>query len=134
LQTGDSLKAKSMPKDTPGAISDILATDGQAIYMGQRKMPFTALSALPARSRLTAQSGFLDDFWYHRSPWTLDNVKANLIVYDERSVFSIDAYHSSGGGNNQSLYVPAGGNREGMLINVLHRDHEKTLDPEAPPR
>ncbi len=62
----------------------------------------------------------------------MDSVKANFIAFGEQSFFAIDTYHSGGQNTNRSLYLPAGGNREGMLINILHSDQEKRLDPEAP--
>jgi len=55
--------------EMPGALPDVLSTDGKLIYM--RRLAFDARSLQPHKSRphLYSPAGFLNGDWWHRTYW-----------------------------------------------------------------
>jgi len=103
-----------------GALSDILLTDGESVYLRKRKLDFSVPVRLgpadaPAKSssRLAIDGGFLDSQWFHRAFWSFGKSRGNLIVFDERAAYTAAATRP--GPNNQSFYIPAGGNRDRII-------------------
>lgn len=103
-----------LPAEAPGALADILVTDGDGVYVRHRNLGFSTPVRLAAGSqtlkgkRLIVDGGFLDDFWFHRAYWRLGNIQGNLIAFDEQTAF-VAALHRSPAADNYRFYVPAGG-------------------------
>ncbi len=103
-----------LPAEAPGALADILLTDGDGVYLRRRKLELStpvrldpAVAPGLSGKRLTVDGGFLDDFWFHRAYWRLGKTEANLIVFDEKNTYAAST-HLSSRGDNYKYYVPAG--------------------------
>ncbi|MFC1499183.1 PQQ-binding-like beta-propeller repeat protein [Verrucomicrobiota bacterium] len=133
----DSGTAKTMPKETIGATSDILVSDGDNIYMQQRKMNFS--HGLPlglekrSRARLVVKSSFLDGFYFHRTAWSSHRAFGNLISIDDN--FTVAAAQLPAGGmlSGQQVYVPGGGDISGNLghTDTKHMKEDKFEEEQA---
>jgi outer membrane protein assembly factor BamB len=101
-----------------GALSDILTTDGESVYLRKRKLGL----ALPVKDVepqqlaaigpvLVAQGGFANRRWFHRAFWHLNSRaakgKGNLIAFDDSRAYVAAA--NLPGGANQTFHIPAGG-------------------------
>ena len=76
----------------PGALSDILVSDGSSIFMRHEKV-FGDDSAKP---HVFSTAGFRDDAWFNRTQWAIGAVSgAQLVVFDDQLAFGIAAYGSS---------------------------------------
>ncbi|MHC4681849.1 MAG: outer membrane protein assembly factor BamB family protein [Planctomycetota bacterium] len=74
----------------PGVLADILVSDGTSIYMRQEKVFAQNPRGKP---HLLATAGFRDDNWFNRTQWVVGAVaRAQLLVFDERMVYGIEAY------------------------------------------
>jgi len=112
----DSLKTGQLPQ---GALSDILVSDGESIYLRRRKLEFAAPLVTDSEKRfggtrphLIADGGFFDTQWFHRASWLLNRkLRGRLIVFDEHFAYVA----GSGGTSNYSYYVPAGGRLDGIV-------------------
>ncbi|MFH1265785.1 MAG: PQQ-binding-like beta-propeller repeat protein [Planctomycetota bacterium] len=51
----------------PGAIPDVLATDGASIFMRHQRFDFSGESLEPNVDHLFCSAGYLDDTWWHRT-------------------------------------------------------------------
>jgi len=51
----------------PGAIPDVLATDGSSLFMRHLRMGFDGRDLEPVVDHLFSAAGYLDDTWWHRS-------------------------------------------------------------------
>ena len=100
-----------------GALQDVLATDGQSVYLRARKLNFTAplgQDPKPLHPPLVAQGGFLDREWFHRVSWSLrGKAEGNLIVFDDRAAYT--ATYAPPGNNNRRYYIPAGGRTDRII-------------------
>ena len=68
-KTGYQPKGVVSQFDIPGALPDVLSSDGQFLYMRQRKFDRQG-NPLPGGGRhLYSPTGLLDDTWWHRSYW-----------------------------------------------------------------
>jgi len=68
-KTGYQPKGVVAGFDIPGALPDVLSSDGQFLYMRQRKFDRQG-NPLPGGGRhLYSPTGLLDDTWWHRSYW-----------------------------------------------------------------
>jgi outer membrane protein assembly factor BamB len=107
-----------------GALSGILTTDGEGIFLGRRRLELSppvrdvwpaALAAM--RPQLFADGGFFDDQWFHRAFWHFSGkgVKAsgNLIVFDGKRTFVAAA--NDPGMDNKSFHIPAGGFQDRII-------------------
>jgi len=107
-----------------GALADILTTDGEAVYLRNRRLELSApvgdvgpadLAAL--RPQLSAEGGFLNKRWFHRAFWSYRarGIRAggNLVAFDPRRAYVAAA--NAAGRNNQSFHIPAGGDRERVI-------------------
>lgn len=117
----DTLRTGRLPQ---GALSDILVSDGEAIYLRHRKLHFTMPRAISGEERfrdsrphLMADGGLFDTHWFHRANWSLNGkITGRIIVFDESTAYVCDAYGpGSRGNNNFSYYVPRGGRRQGIV-------------------
>ena len=55
--------------EMPGALSDILSSDGELVYMRHLAFDPGDLSAREAKPHLFSPAGFLNDDWWHRTYW-----------------------------------------------------------------
>jgi outer membrane protein assembly factor BamB len=107
--TGENLQANTQRLTLPVALPDVLASDGQHLYMRSQKMDLAGKRRMPDLSstdrvgqlaaeqggdgqHLFASAGFLDDEWFHRAYW----------VYGRRFEGGWNAYYLAG------RNVPAG--------------------------
>ncbi|MBC8869697.1 MAG: PQQ-binding-like beta-propeller repeat protein [Planctomycetes bacterium] len=101
--TGEVLQQVNMAADTSikgevkGAVlPDILVSDGNAIHM--RTMRFspkdiTDFEAEGAGRYLAANDGgLLDDTWFNSAFWTYLKSRAQMLVFDDNTVYGIQAY------------------------------------------
>ena len=101
-------------RDVRGALSDVLSSDGENVYMRHLKIDFDTAADTGTGTHLFTPIGFLDDTWWHRAYWVVSdefiahwsgwwktgNVvpSGRILSYDESNVFGFgrDEYH---GGN-----------------------------------
>jgi len=89
-----------------GALPDILASDGETIYM--RSLAFDErLNRKAGKPPLEAKSGFLEGSYFKRMPWTFDGEYARLIVHDNRSVYYVRMFDSLRGLDPTVFFTPA---------------------------
>jgi hypothetical protein len=101
-----------------GALSDILTTDGESVYLRKRKLALAPpvkdvqpqqLAAIGPV--LVAEGGFANRRWFHRAFWHLNSRaasgKGNLIALDDTRAYVAAA--NLPGGPNQTFHIPAGG-------------------------
>jgi outer membrane protein assembly factor BamB len=88
-----------------GALPDILLADGAHIYM--RSQAFDAeLKPQRGRPDLQTKSGFLDDNYFKRTPWTLGSEYANLIAHDNQSACYVRMFDSLKGLDPTVFFTP----------------------------
>ncbi|MEE8450453.1 MAG: PQQ-binding-like beta-propeller repeat protein [Thermoguttaceae bacterium] len=63
LEPQDVIRGVNMP----GAMPDVLATDGESIFMRHQRFDFEGRSLDPEVDHLFCSAGFLDDTWWHRT-------------------------------------------------------------------
>ena len=63
LEPQDMVRGVTMP----GAIPDVLATDGTSIFMRHQRFDFSGASLEPDVDHLFSSAGYLDDTWWHRT-------------------------------------------------------------------
>lgn len=90
-------------KEMRGLLSDVLSTDGEDVYMRHMKLDFATASQTGTGVHLFTPIGFLDDSWWHRAYWVVNdeflshwsawwkigNVvpSGRILSYNEASVF-----------------------------------------------
>jgi hypothetical protein len=112
-QFGNDRDQKGFPE---GALADILVTDGQSIYLRNRKLAFTkplSESLGHSKSCLIAPNGFLDSQWFHRIEWSLDALKGSLIAFDDQIAYAVEAYTTHN--PSHSFFVPGGGRTDRII-------------------
>ena len=55
--------------EMPGALPDVLSSDGELVYMRQLGFDPDSLQAREAKPHLYSPAGFLNDDWWHRTYW-----------------------------------------------------------------
>jgi outer membrane protein assembly factor BamB len=90
-----------------GALSDVLMSDGARIYMRSRAFD-SELKLQQGRPTLVARSGYLDDTYFKRAPWTFgDNqTYGRLLVHDNRSVYCVRMFDSLKGLDPTVFFTP----------------------------
>ena len=53
----------------PGALPDVLSSDGQFVYMRHMRFNLAGAEQEPDVTHLFSPAGFLDDSWWHRTYW-----------------------------------------------------------------
>jgi hypothetical protein len=101
-ETIDTAPATGQDKGKRGALADVLVFDGRAICMRQRRFePVATKEAptgpLPPSRHLLATGGLLDDTWFNRIHWALNNRPlGQMFVFDEEAAYGIRSYAKSG--------------------------------------
>ncbi len=66
-KTGQEPQKMVRGASMPGAIPDVLATDGTSIFMRHQRFDFRGRSLNPNVDHLFSSAGYLDDTWWHRT-------------------------------------------------------------------
>jgi outer membrane protein assembly factor BamB len=123
-ETGQEPQKTIRGTDMPGALPDILSSDGQSIYMRHMRFDRTGVEQEPNVPHLFSSVGFLDDTWWHRTYWmvgtkmgvgyggwpTIGNQvpAGRILVFDESSVYGFGrqeyATHGSHIGLGKTYY------------------------------
>lgn len=125
----------------PGALPDVLSSDGQFVYMRHMRFNRAGAEQEPDVTHLFSPAGFLDGSWWHRTYWlygtdmnsgwggwtTAGNQAAagRLLVLDESSVYSFGrlnqyARHGSHVGLPESLTPWPTPDRTSQAIGTTH--------------
>lgn len=80
-------------KTLPGMLSDILVSDGAAVWMRQNQV----FGAEPSgRGALFATGGLRDDQWFNRTTWGVGGqMSAQLLVFDNALAYGVARYAST---------------------------------------
>jgi len=111
-------ETKTTGKLPEGALSDILTTDGEDVYLRKRKLALSppVKDVFPrelaaTRPTLVADGGFANQRWFHRAFWQFSSgaarAKGNLIAFDDTRAYVAAA--NLPGGPNQTFHIPMGG-------------------------
>lgn len=77
-------------KPAMGALTDIFVGDKQYIYMFRLKFDYKLVKQSSGTGKLRTPSGFLDDTYFKRTPWTFEGGNwGQIIVNDESSSYSV---------------------------------------------
>ncbi len=97
-----------------GTLPDVLMADGSKIYM--RSVAFDAkLKRQRGKPELRTKSGFLEDSYFKRVPWTYGKGAdyGRLIVHDKRSVYYVRMFDTLRGLDPTVFFTPG---KEGYLL------------------
>ena len=117
-----------MPMEAPGALSDVLVSHGEHLYMRHVKLDPTSLKPLlktnisaaertrfikaqggkPYRPgpQLASNAGLLDDSWFNQSFWTYANSgHSRLLVFDATRTFGFKAYGGKASRHTRSSFT-----------------------------
>lgn len=95
-----------------GALPDVLIGDGTRVFL--RSLAFDAeLKADRGKTELQVKSGFLDDTYFKRTPWTFAGEYANLLSHDNQSVYYVRMFDSLRGLDPTVFFTPG---RQGYLL------------------
>jgi outer membrane protein assembly factor BamB len=115
-----------MPADQPGALADVLVSDGTFIYMRHvrldpqdllRPVPkTTATVGTPQQRRgehpglgpqLISNAGLLDDSWFNQTYWTVGQKShSNLLVFNDELTCGVRAFAGTAR-HSRSIFAPA---------------------------
>ena len=94
-ETDEMLLPTVNRKVISGALSDILVSDGSAVFMRQEKV-FGDDS--DTAGHILSTAGFRDDAWFNRAEWIIGTIsQTQLVVFDDQKACGIAAY---GNGNS----------------------------------
>jgi len=112
-----------------GCLPDILVGDGEKIYM--RSKTFSEnLSPLEGKTSLQTRSGFLEDSYFKRTPWSYEQNYARLIVHDRDSVYFVRQFDSLRGLDPTVFFTPG---QKGYLLFAKDVGEEKDTWSERVP-
>ncbi|MFC1597538.1 PQQ-binding-like beta-propeller repeat protein [Planctomycetota bacterium] len=112
-----------------GSLPDVLMSDGSEIYMRSRVFD-TELNPKHGNAELQTKSGFLEDSYFKRTPWTFGGEYARLIVHDERSVYYVRMFDSLRGLDPTVFFTPAA---KGYLLFAKNLDGNRSAWSERIP-
>ncbi|MBC8871662.1 MAG: PQQ-binding-like beta-propeller repeat protein [Planctomycetes bacterium] len=124
---------KSVTHHMPGALPDILVSDGTSVCMRHLKLDPKTLEStdgpgeLPAHQGLAATAGLLDDSMFHRSHWGIDGAGGKgtwceLLVFRGSAVYRIDA-HGRHGWKQHGIHRPG----SGYVVSAYDRKEKKEI-------
>ena len=90
-----------------GALSDVLMSRGAQIWM--LTSTFDAqLQPQPGKPQLLPESGYLDDSYFERTPWTFGGPRdyGRLLVHDDESVYFVRMFDSLKGLDPMVFFTP----------------------------
>lgn len=128
-------------RDVHGVLSDVLLADGQDIYMRHMKLDLQSGSETETGVHLFSPLGLLDDTWWHRAYWTINDQftshwsgwwkvgnstpSGRILAYDEDYVFGYGRNEYHGGNTGQW--------RGGEHYQLFSLDRHGTI-PAVPPK
>jgi outer membrane protein assembly factor BamB len=81
-------------RTVPGALADVLASDGDGVYMRQRKL-FDGENKPGDFAFSTA--GYVDDTWFNRTGWAVASIaRTQLLAFDDELAYAVSAYPERG--------------------------------------
>ena len=102
-KTAEALKGMVRGTNMPGALPDVLSSDGNSIYMRHKRFDLNGIEQEQNIPHLFSSVGFLDDSWWHRTYWligtrmgtnyggwpTVGNVvpSGRLLVFDASNIY-----------------------------------------------
>ncbi|HIE51691.1 MAG TPA: methyltransferase domain-containing protein, partial [Armatimonadetes bacterium] len=102
-QTGEEPREVVRGVDMPGALPDVLSSDGTSIFMRHLRFDRRGAVQEPSVPHLYSPAGFLDDSWWHRTYWiigtkmgcgwggwpTMGNIihSGRLLVFDDSTIY-----------------------------------------------
>jgi outer membrane protein assembly factor BamB len=102
-RTGEQPKGIIRGTDMPGALPDVLSSDGTFVYMRHIRFDRNGVEQEPSVPHLYSPAGFLDDSWWHRTYWlvgtrmgcgygrwpTVGNIvpSGRLLVFDASNIY-----------------------------------------------
>ena len=127
--TYDAALRYDMPPDHPGALRDILVSDGSLIYMRHTKIDPGNLprdfeaemteqtittfygqketgKVLDFGPQVTSTAGLLDDSWFNQTFWSFENAShCRLLVYDDRATYGLRAFAGNSARHARSKFT-----------------------------
>jgi len=127
-KTGNEPKGIIRGTNMPGALPDVLSSDGDSIYMRHKRFDLNGIEQEQNVPHLYSPAGFIDDSWWHRTYWligtrmasgwggwpTVGNVvpSGRLLVFDASNIYGFgrdqygrDGSHIGLGKTNFSLFA-----------------------------
>jgi hypothetical protein len=113
-QTGVQAKDAIQGTNMPGALPDVLSSDGRSVFLRHNRFDLAGQVQPPDVPHLFSAAGFLDDAWWHRTYWLWGtNMGTNyggwpnvgnqvpagrLLVFDDASIYGFgrDRYFHTG--------------------------------------
>jgi len=102
-KTGEEPQETIRGTDMPGALPDVLSSDGTFVYMRHMRFDRNGVEQEPSVPHLYSPAGFLDDSWWHRTYWlvgtrmscgyggwpTVGNIvpSGRLLVFDASNIY-----------------------------------------------
>ncbi|MEK6239601.1 MAG: PQQ-binding-like beta-propeller repeat protein, partial [Planctomycetales bacterium] len=132
-------------KDVHGALNDILSAVGDDVYMRHLKLDFKTGVQTGSGTHLFSPLGFLDDTWWHRAYWLVNDKftshwsgwhrdgntspSGRILSYDKDSIFGFgrDKYPSGNTGQWR-------GGEKYHLFALLRGDQAKATPPPKQPK
>ncbi len=128
--------ATSQSSYKTGKLPGILVDNGSAIQMRQTRIDLTDLGVHPAGDRtgragkpaVTAMAGMLDDSWFNRAFWAVNNRKlADYLAVDEDSTYGLRVFGSVA--NVNAHFLPGG--KGYQVFRVDHKPPAAAVDPKS---
>jgi len=99
-----------------GLLSDLLVSHGGSIYMRRRNL-FLDKDEKPTGGPLRSTGGLLDDSWFGRTRWHLDDrALAEYFVFDAQSIYGVRARDSAS--DNGGFFKPAARGYELLAVDL----------------
>jgi len=114
-QTGLEPQEGIRGTEMPGALPDVLSSDGTSVFMRHKRFDLDGIEQEPNVPHLYSSVGFLDDTWWHRTYWMIGSKmrsgygrwpivgnkvpSGRILVFDESSIYGFGrdryAHHGS---------------------------------------
>jgi hypothetical protein len=121
-----NLQKKGVVRGTsmPGALLDVLSTDGTSLFMRHRRFGLDGEQQAPDVDHLYSAAGFLDGSWWHRTYWqfgkTMGNAYGGWPTTGNRNpagrILSVDGSTVYGFGRNQYIHHGAHVGLDGATV------------------
>ena len=112
-----------------GSLPDVLMSDGSKIHMRSRVFDME-LNDQRGDVELQTKSGFLEDSYFKRTPWSFGGEYGRLIVHDEQSVYCVRMFDSLRGLDPTVFFTPAA---KGYLLFAKNLDGNRSAWSERIP-
>jgi len=150
-QTGQQPKGVIKGVSMPGALPDILSSDGSSVFMRHKRFDLAGVEQEENVPHLYSPAGFLDDSWWHRTYWVLGTIMKSgwgswpqmgnespagrLLVVDDSKIYGFgrSSYQRDGShpGLNTHYHIFAADRKPLVPEKVVQKKAKK--QPDAPP-